>query len=369
MKQVSRISDFVFINPGFGDFISIARQINSGSQITIVLENDLSREDVFYTTQFYPFSFFHLKKNGEKLKIWQQFVELAPHLARSEKVFYASYSQLDKWRSVVADYWYKNTYQKKSQIIAKSLRSIFSGLNNIASEGVYFQEYTFNISRFYIEMLKYFTKNGASVFVNQRVDVKNGMVDFKDSGEKIQAKHIRDGENLLKTGYRVSIEIPGGFVMVVRHSYGNFRCLEKKGFLEIYPLSAAAESCSEKKIKAVIAHYFNVHSEKMKMEKKQYLHFPEQLVFLLPPLLKKPLPCTFGGQSFDDMFELCREKFDLAKQCGINFPEFRVLFHRYGKGIDEMIEMAYEKRSRKKEPDPAWNTVENDFQKMHEWKI
>ena len=112
MKQSSGISDFVFINPGFDDFVPIARQINNGSAITIVLEKDVPRKDVFYTTQFYPFSFFQLKKNGGKLKKWQQFVELAPHLARSEKVFYTSYSQFDKWRSVVADYWYKNTYQK-----------------------------------------------------------------------------------------------------------------------------------------------------------------------------------------------------------------------------------------------------------------
>ena len=105
------------------------------------------------------------------------------------------------------------------------------------------------------------------------------------------------------------------------------------------------------------------------MEEKEHLHFPDELLFLLPSLVKQPLPCTFAGQSFEDMFELCREKFDLAKQCGINFPEFRVLFHRYGKGIDEIIELAYENRSRTIELDPAWKTVENDFQKMHEWKI
>jgi hypothetical protein len=59
----------------------------------------------------------------------------------------------------------------------------------------------------------------------------------------------------------------------------------------------------------------------------------------------------------------------LAKQTGINYSDFKILFHRYGKGIDEMTENAYTQMNVIRDSKIIWKNVENEFQKKYEWKI
>ncbi|MCF6333213.1 MAG: hypothetical protein L3J11_08010 [Draconibacterium sp.] len=44
------------------------------------------------------------------------------------------------------------------------------------------------------------------------------------------------------------------------------------------------------------------------------------------------------------------------------------MFHRYGNGIDEMIDEAYEKMAKTRDPKKIWKEVEECFQKKYEWK-
>ena len=57
MSQQITPYDIIFLNPDFDDFVLIAEKINDGLRIAIILENDLPREDIFFTTQFFPFTF------------------------------------------------------------------------------------------------------------------------------------------------------------------------------------------------------------------------------------------------------------------------------------------------------------------------
>ena len=71
----------------------------------------------------------------------------------------------------------------------------------------------------------------------------------------------------------------------------------------------------------------------------------------------------------DDNYETCLEKFDLAKQTGISYSEFKKLFYRYGTGIDEMIEYAYDTMNEIRDAEKIWDYVERLFQEKYEWKI
>lgn len=59
----------------------------------------------------------------------------------------------------------------------------------------------------------------------------------------------------------------------------------------------------------------------------------------------------------------CDEKFDLAKQTGINYDHFILLFYRYQNYIDLMIEAAYEMMNKVRDPEIIWNKVEQEFLK------
>jgi len=85
-------------------------------------------------------------------------------------------------------------------------------------------------------------------------------------------------------------------------------------------------------------------------------------------VIKKPFPGSIENAQIKDNYELSLEKFDIAKQTGISYPEFKILFHRYGAGIDIMIDEAYERMNNTRNPQKIWNETEEWFQKKFEWK-
>ncbi|MCG6189691.1 hypothetical protein [Maribellus maritimus] len=360
--------DFAYINPGFDNFVSIERKIKEGFNVVIIIENDLQREDNFYTTQFYPFSAFVFKNRIKQYNKMKNLVKLAPHLVRSQKVFYPDYSLNSKYYAIIADYFFENTYQFKSQTISKGTRSIFSNLRMTASRGIYFQEYTVNISRFYIEVLKYLHKTGVEVFVNCSFKLDGEKLIFIAPAKEIQISQVIWGNNLQKNIYEFSTEAPRKFSMFVNDSLGKFRFKEDNGYLQVEPMSDL-ESYSKSDMMALVGSYFQLNFGELQVKKKNIFQFSLNALSSLYTSITKGLPCTFGNADFGDMFELCREKFDLAKQCGISFPEFQVLFHRYGEGIDEMIEIAYEKINERRDSESIWADVESEYQKKYEWKI
>ncbi len=366
MNQPSQVFDIVFLNPGLKDFASIVCKINEGLKITIVIENDFFRDDLFYTTQFYPLSIFALKQKLEQYKIAEKLVVLAPHLFRSKKVFYPGYSSFDRFRSSIADFFYKNKDQRRSHLITHGLKSIFSDLKRSVSEGVYFQEYTFNVSRFYIEMLKYFCENGVEVYVNKSVRVEEKHLIFDDTKKKISTEILVHGTREKKTVYELPFNVTPGFSMFASHLLGRFSFSENKGTLLVIPIDDKEYSKNE--LRLITEDYFNLDLDNFDIKEKQQLFFSFNQVSSLLSLLNQRLPCTFEDYGFGDMFELCREKFDLAKQSGIDFPEFQTLFYRYGRGIDEMTEMAYQKVNEQSNLESVWKDVEVDFQKKYEWK-
>lgn len=369
MSQQITPYDIIFQNPDFKDFVVIAGKINDGLKIAIVFENDVPREDIFFTTQFYPFTFFSIRKKMAQLKKWRMLMDLAPHLALSKKVFYPAYSPFHKYRAVIADYFYGNKYHKKSQIITHGLRSIFSQLKIIMTRGIYFQEYTFNISRFYIAILKYFEKSGATVFVNQPFEKKVDRMSFKKLNQEIHASQTILGNKSVKTDYELPFAAPAIFSMYVRHPFGKFRFSSLNGHLLVSSDNETEKVYSKNEIQLVIESYFRFNVVDLKRREKDWMLFSPQNAYKLISELKGKFPDSFEGENFTDMFELCREKFDLAKQCEISFSDFQVLFHRYGKGIDEMIERVYEKMNEKKNLKTIWEEVEDEYQRRYEWKI
>jgi hypothetical protein len=76
------------------------------------------------------------------------------------------------------------------------------------------------------------------------------------------------------------------------------------------------------------------------------------------------------GFGFRKLQEECDEKFDLAKQTGIEYQEFCYYFFRYCNDIDDLIELAYQQMNESRaNPHLAWKKVELDFQKKIENEI
>lgn len=75
------------------------------------------------------------------------------------------------------------------------------------------------------------------------------------------------------------------------------------------------------------------------------------------------------GEQFRILQSECDEKFDLAKQTGIEYWEFSRLFYRYRFQIDEMIDEAYELMNKERDPQLIWQQVVITFLKNEEHKL
>ena len=75
---------------------------------------------------------------------------------------------------------------------------------------------------------------------------------------------------------------------------------------------------------------------------------------------------AIGSEIFRLLQNECDEKFDLAKQTGIDYKMFCRLFYRYRFNIEEMIDSAYEIMNQERDPQKIWQQVESDFLKKEQ---
>ena len=137
--------------------------------------------------------------------------------------------------------------------------------------------------------------------------------------------------------------------------------------LEILVTRHDNNTIERKEVEQLITKYFQIKQPNLKD-----VHIPLKLTAKvlekIVSQLKSQLPCTFDEVKYENMFELCRVKFDIAKQTGIAFTEFKIMFHRYGKNIDILIDKAYETMAETRDPIKIWKLAEDWFQKKNDWK-
>ncbi len=345
--------NYTFVNPGFYDFPEILNLQKEGKRIRIVFENDLFRIDFFQVSMLFPFYFsevFHKKYEWEKFR---KAIKTVPHLFLSQKVFYIG----NRRKAQFADVLLKNRFQQKMQVLLPEQKKAFDFLNPDFQTGLFFQEYRMNVSRFFIELLHYFAEKGGEVKILEKETFSKEL----DFGKTIFCS------THTTTIFKASVETFPGFYMQVLWNSKRFCLNENENVLEIQMVGKSENPVEIEEIVQLLEFYFRIKKPAVKIEK-----IPLQLSFSvlheIVSLVEPPTPGAFEQAGFENMFELCREKFDIARQTGIDFPEFKLLFHRYGKNIDELIDRAYETMNEVREPSKIWAKTEAAFQKEKEWK-
>ena len=334
----------------------------------LVFENDLDRNDRFTVTRTYPFHLFEIPSLMREFRILQQIINLAPHLFQPQKVLYLNENRTQKYTALLADRLYKNTYQKKLKILKTGQLEPLSFIHPNIRKGIYFQEYKLNVSRLFIELLKYFHSEGGTVKVNYPVKAGNNTLTFPETGETAVVKNITICEVQKTVNYLIPLETPSGFSLVYRNSTLAFRFLQHHKMWLAQPINQASEQLSAQKFPELAQSVFLPTIEKAgktESAKNPSLEILKQLA----NQLQHSLECTFKQTELKDMHECCLEKFDLAKQTGISYAGFKTIFHRYGAGIDEMTDKAYRFMNEFREPAKIWDLTEKNYQKKNEWGI
>lgn len=360
--------DFVYINPGLENILQALAELKNRQKVLLVFENDLERNDRFFITRTFPFHLFEIPVLMQQFRILESVIKLIPHLFQSHKVLYVNQNQTSKFTATLADYKYKNTYQKKLEIFTPAQLEQLSFLRNIFKKSIYFHEHKLNVSRLFIELLKYFYAEGGTVKVNLPVNIEKNKLIF------LQTKEIATGNNIYvctiekNTSYLLPAGMPHGFSMVYKDSKPAFRFTgQQKGTLAV-PINTVSEKVSRQTFLTFAKALFTTKIDRIIATEKVEEPSPE-IQKKLVEQIQHPLDCAFENTGFNDLNERCLEKFDLAKQTGILYADFKIIFHRYGNTVDQMTEEAYILMNEFRDPEKIWNLVEENVQKKYEWGI
>lgn len=335
-------------------------------RVLVVFENGLCREDHLITTRTFPFYFSEVPQLTSDLKKWRKIISTVPHLFQPQKVIYLGFKRIGYLKSLVADVWFKNEYQKKSFKLKNINAADFSFLKANPQEGIIFQEYRFNISRFFIEMLKFFESEGGKVLLKQIDNISKQELRIRDASTVITGDHIFSSGPNFQSVIKIPVQSYKNFEMVVRKNHSFFRFSEDERNVKIEPVQRPERTFSEKEMIEIASAYFFFRKDQV--TNLQVVEVPaiEDISNILSGI-NGDLPCSFPEKGIDDNYEMCLEKYDLARQTGISFAGFTKLFHRYGAAIDEIMEAAYNKLNSEPGIKEIWKMAEEEYQEKHEW--
>jgi hypothetical protein len=345
--------DVAFINPGFNKVVEAIERLNNGQKVLLIFENDLIRNDRFQLIQTFPLRFFSVFKSIKNRRLWDKLFLMSPHLVQAQKVIY-SHSKSVKAIGKIVDLFFRKTFKTETIILNKQKPENLSFLKTDYLKGVIFQEYKVNVSRLFVELLKHFELNGGKIAVKESIT-------SDEVSTTIQCKT----EN--KRSFIVNTETPLNFACVCKTGNTVFHFVESKNKLQITTINHSKHKPSKTQILHKISKVVDFKSNEIKERKLSYYLSTITLEKILE-IVCEPLPGSLKNATVQDNYELSLEKFDIAKQTGITYPDFKILFHRYGTGIDEMIDEAYEQMNITRDPQVIWEGVEDWFQRKNEWK-
>lgn len=344
--------DTAYINPCIDRVIEAIEWQKSGSKVLLVFENPLNRTDSFQYTETFPLSFSGLANAYKAKQLLQKLFKLCPHLVQAQKAIYA-HSKNGRRISKITDFLYKDHFNSKSTIIDQKTPDNLSFLKSKKLSGIVFQEYKINVSRLFITILKHFESIGGKVLLKA----------FRPE-EVITIVQCNSNP---KQRVLIPVKAPDNLVLIKTSNKAIFRFVEKDNKLQIDPINKFANKLSNNSIISEIQELILFDASKTE-EIKIDSYLSLSTVKNILKAIDKPLPDNFEGKKVKDNYELSLEKFDIAKQTGITYPDFKILYHRYGSSIDEMTDSAYEKMNQMRDPLKIWALVENEYQSNFEWK-
>ncbi len=345
--------DIAFINPDIDNVLAAIEQVQKGEKVQLFFENDLLRTDIFQLTQIFPYRAIHLFRSAQQKQNLNKLFLLAPHLFQLQKVFYLQSKPSKKYANIV-DLFLRNQLNEKSVIVNQPLPGNLSFFKMEALKGLVIHEYKVNVSRLFVELLKYFELKGGKVLMNEKFP-------HNEISKIIRCKNEK------RSSYLLTTETVPGFALIQKSGKIRIQFFEQNGHLQIDFLGASTSQFTKNSSTNELKKHIHFNTDLL--EEVEWQHFiSAKTISKFLEIVKEPLPNSFANSQISDNYELSLEKFDIAKQTGISYPQFKILFHRYGAGIDEMIDVAYEKTSLLRNAEEIWEKTEEWYQKKYEWR-
>lgn len=366
-KAAIRNFQKVFQDPGLAEILEAFDMSIHQIPILILFTGDMERGDDWHYLSTFPGSIFKLPafwKKRQHLKTWSRFL---PHLICPVKTVIAGGS-IYSWLPALVDFFYGNDYQKKSALV--KLKDIpIPGISFKEASGWLFQDFKVNLSRIKMEILKEISNCGGLVLNKAQIYQAGGISLVKDSLTDSQFVLNCQSINITrqKKGVRyVSELLPWpDFSMHIQTENRLISLFDSEGKLamaglrlpDLAPVSDLPEFLTQSDLKWVPE---TCHAQGE--YKILYEGFPGFI-------RKYRMDCVAPEMASRPVEELLETAFDLAKQTGIGFFDFRKLYFRYGGNMEWLTEKAYERMHSERDFQKIWCFAEQEYIRKYEWGL
>ncbi|MCF6333982.1 MAG: hypothetical protein L3J11_11925 [Draconibacterium sp.] len=240
-------------------------------------------------TQTFPLHLYNLPKSIKNRQLWKKLFLPSPHLVQAQKVIYP-HSKRVKTNVGIVDFFFKNEYNEKSKIVNTKIPENISFLKTNHLKGVIFQEYKINISRFFIELLKYFELNG-------------GKIQVKESFLSEEVSNLIQCKTENRHSFSIAVETPSNFAWVYKFKNTIFRFVEDENKLLVDTINTAKNILPRKQILSEMSKIVTFNSNEVKeIALSSFLSI--KMVANILKTVRKPLQGSFKNATLHDNYDL-----------------------------------------------------------------
>lgn len=357
----------IWVDPELTQLVDALSKIMDGKRVMVLFREDMPRDDDWHPIPLLPLTMFQVPGTMRKSRILSKWAKIASHLFRPVKTIWLGTdisSQKLRWIDRFMGY----DLHHASQWINLSMMNVPELKFPRHLAGFSYQEWKVNIGRLYMELCKEIHLRGGIVLNYMDVENSGSGTILKDkiSGnlKGVISQSISEGKTVERAIVRLGLSPWTGFMMRIPY---------KNDFLELQDrggnLNASMVMSEESRILADALH--DLLGFSVKQFNWETCHLHGERLFNEPPPQKllgfrlMVAPDT-DGSPVEDVMETA---YDISKQTGISFQEFRDLFYRYGSAMDVMTEHAYQWMNKTRDHSVIWNEVIEMYRGKFEWNI
>ena len=355
------------VNPELNQLLVALAEIMDGKKVMVLFREDMPRDDDWQPIPLLPLTWFQVP--GVLRKSWalSNWAKMASHLFRPVKTVWIG-TGVSSGRLAWIDRLMGYHLHHASQWVNVSNINIPGVAFPKHMTGFAYREWKVNVGRLMMEICKEIHLRGGVVVNYVEVEISGSDVILYDriSGDQktVIAHSIVEGQTVARPEIELGLSPWAGFLLRVPFQNDFLELNDREGQLK----ASMGKSNDPELLADAIRELIGLTVKKTDWNTR-LLH--DLKLFDKPPsknlhgfhLMVAP---NVDGPPVEDVMETA---FDISKQTGISFVEFRELFYRYGTAMDGMTEHAYQLMNQMRDYSIIWNEVTEKYREKFEWYI
>lgn len=401
INSVTEDYDLCFRGINLSGAILAMAALKSGLKVAIVIDKPLNWNFEPEITTLYPLQIRKIFQSVRSIKYFEKIASYFPELVYPQRILIISEERKFRAKAIfLFDFLLKRDRETASLPINFSKFPAFQLLANLFQNGLLVQEFRFDRNMAIIKMLLKCKDLGANIVNGEtnfqlKRDAKSLFTclpsQHKKSEIKIENIQLNFNNNLRVVAQNIEMTTRFWKSTTFFH-FKSLRFSDQHLLLDkvFYLLKAIGVESPEKYQKELTTIFNDFEPEiSLKQEELNLISDPEISNFekslnggmrkisnatgkriRFKKMIKGLKYNKFEWFSLQKLQANCDEKFDLAKQTGIEYRKFSYYFYRYHDCIDDLIELAYQEMNENRtDPQLVWENVEKEFQKLFENEI